>query len=278
MSVASRSVCFLVRTKDRPIFLARALKGMIGQTDQDWSVAIVNDGGEKSALDSCLAPFLDSLKGRLELVHFEKSEGRGKGVHLNAAISSTRSEFLVVHDDDDSLDPRFLERAKAAIGAKAAVVTQSVLVKEKFEGDKIVELSREPYEPWQKNEISLFRLAENLSFPPVAMLFRRSVSTDLGHFRDDLGPLEDWEFALRLFSRYAVEFLEEPLAFYHQREANAAGPGANSRLNSAQIYAKLDRQIRNELLRDDLRTGKMGLGYLVNLAERFGRVVQELEK
>lgn len=264
----------LIRTKDRPLFLRRALESVLAQTDRDWAIAVVNDGGDHAALEATLAPFGERLRGRLAVVHFEKSEGRGKGKHLNAGLRAVESEFVAIHDDDDSWDPQFLSLARGAIGHGHAAVTQSYLVREKIENEALVELSRELYEPWQKHGISLFRLAESLTFPPIALLFRREVIRKIGPFDDELGPLEDWEFALRLFANYEVHFLEEPLAHYRQREG--AGASGNSRANSARVYGELDQKIRNRLLRQDLAEGKMGLGYLTNLGQAHGRVFLEL--
>lgn len=268
----------LMRTKDRPHFLRRALESVLAQTDRDWCISLINDGGDRNALDDTLLPFEERLKGRLALVHFEKSEGRGTGRHLNMGLRAADSDFVTIHDDDDSWEPNFLERAISALGDKHAVVTQSLLVKEKVENGEIAEISREVYEPWQKYGISLFRLAESLTFPPIALLFRRGVIGQIGGFDDELGPLEDWEFALRLFAKYEVPYLEEPLAHYRQRESADAGAMANSRLNSARIYGELDAKIRNKLLRKDLADGKMGLGFLVNMSHAHGRVFSEIHE
>jgi glycosyltransferase involved in cell wall biosynthesis len=266
----------LMRTKDRPVFLRRAVESVLAQTDQDWCLSLVNDGGDRAALEDALAPFASRLEGRLAIAHFDRPEGRGKGKHLNAALNAVESELVAIHDDDDSWEPLFLEKAFAAMGERAAVVTQSVLVKEKIENGVITEISREIYEPWQKFEISLFRLAESLTFPPIALLFRRGVITEIGPFNNELGPLEDWEFCLRLFARFEVKFLEEPLAHYRQREQSEKNSNANSRANSERIYAELDARIRNQLLRKDLQEGKMGLGFLVNMAQAHGRIFLEL--
>lgn len=268
--------CVVVRTRDRPVFLRRALESVLAQTDQDWVISVVNDGGDRAALDDVLAPFAERLKGRLAVVHFEKSEGRGKGKHLNAGLRAVESDFVAVHDDDDSWEPTFLERARAHMGDRMAVVTQSWWIIERLEDGTYREVSRELYEPWQKHGISLFRLAESLTFPPIALLFRRLAFREIGEFDEELGPLEDWEFALRLFARFEVPFLEEPLAHYRQREGS--GAAGNSRANSAKIYGELDQQIRNRLLRQDLAAGRVGLGFLANLAQAHGRMFLELNE
>jgi glycosyltransferase involved in cell wall biosynthesis len=271
----SQKTAILMRTKDRPVFLRRALESVLAQTDQDWEIVLINDGGNKEQLAAAVASFAERLRNRLRVVHLETSLGRGKGRHLNLGLQNSESGFVAIHDDDDSWDPGFLSGAKAAMGEHSAVVTQSWLVTEKIEQGTIREISRELYEPWQLHGISLFRLAESLTFPPIALLFRRSVIQKIGAFDDELGPLEDWEFCLRLFAEYECPFLEEPLAYYHQR-AEGQGSDANSRANAKKIYARLDARIRNRLLREDLAKGRAGLGFLVNMALSHGHVFSEL--
>ena len=164
----------LLRTKDRPIFLRRALESILSQTDQDWAIALVNDGGDRSELESALLPFSNQLRNKLTVVHFEKSRGRGKGEHLNAGLSAVDSELVAIHDDDDTWDPNFLAKSRSAMGDQPAVVTQSYLVLEQLKDDLFHEVSREIYEPWQKHGVSLFRLAESLTFPPIALQIGRA--------------------------------------------------------------------------------------------------------
>lgn len=268
------AVSILMRTKDRPLFLARGLRSVLAQTERDWQLVIINDGGDRGRIDFLLQSLEKELAGRALVLDFPYPEGRGTGRHLNAGLEMSESEFVAIHDDDDQWHPQFLEKTIARIrsGGECAVVTQTVLVKEKEEEGKLREISRSPYEPWQKDAISLFRLAETLTFPPIALLFRRSVLKETGNFSPELGPLEDWEFALRLFSRFEVPFLEEPLAFYHQRE-NGEG---NTRTRSDISYGRLDTELRNELLRRDLAEGKVGLGFLVNMAQMQERLYREI--
>jgi glycosyltransferase involved in cell wall biosynthesis len=270
----------LMRTKDRPAFIRRALRSALAQTDQDWGVVILNDGGSLEALHSSLQPFESDLEGRIKIVHFPESLGRGSGLHLNAGIAASQSEFLAIHDDDDTWAPLFLERAREVMGRDAGIVTQSFLIHETFHPeDGFKEVDRNLYEPWQKHGISLFRLAESLTFPPISFLFRRHHCRLVGGFDPELGPLEDWLFALRMFSRFSISFLEEPLAHYHQRMPlgnDALATQANSSERNRKLYGELDCRIRNKLLREDLEQGRQGLGWLVNLAQANGRVHSKL--
>jgi len=40
------SVAIIMRTKNRPILLARALKSVLEQEYQNWHLYLINDGGE----------------------------------------------------------------------------------------------------------------------------------------------------------------------------------------------------------------------------------------
>jgi len=276
MKSLGMKTAILVRTKDRPIFLKRALESILRQSDPHWEIVLINDGGNREALADSLTPFSRELDGRLSFVHLEKSLGRGTGKHLNLGLLHSESELVAIHDDDDSWHPNFLEKAKDALGKHLAVVTKSYLVKERFENNALTTISQEVYEPWQMHEISLFRLAESLTFPPIAMLFKRSVIAEIGAFDDELGPLEDWEFSLRLFSHGSIKFLEEVLANYHQRQSDNSAD-QNSFQRNRELYGRLDAQIRNKLLRKDLKAGKIGLGFLVNLAQSQARLFLEMQ-
>lgn len=274
----SARTAVLMRTKDRPEFLARAIRSVVAQTDTNWCLTIINDGGDQAALEATVQRFQKDLSGKFQLIHFATSRGRGMGEHLNAGIAATDSEFLAIHDDDDSWSPEFLEKTRNFLGSGMGVVTQSWKINEEWRGQEFVETDREIYEAWQTHEISLYRLAENLTFPPIAFLFRRTAVSEIGEFDDQLGPLEDWEFALRFFSRYEVAFLEEPLANYHHRVGANAGASANSKLNAAKIYGRLDQKIRNKLLREDIARGKVGLGFLVNMSAKHAQVIHHFSE
>lgn len=275
MNPSGIKTAILVRTKDRPIFLKRALESILRQSDPNWEIVLINDGGNREALADSLLPFSKELTGRLSFVHLEKSLGRGTGKHLNLGLMHSDSDLVAIHDDDDGWHPNFLEKTKSVLGDHLAVVTKSYVINEKVENDLLVTISQEVHEPWQKHEISLFRLAESLTFPPIAMIFKRSVIQEIGAFDEELGPLEDWEFSLRLFSHGPVKFLEEVLANYHQRQSENP-TDQNSFQRNRDLYGRLDAQIRNKLLRKDLKEGKVGLGFLVNMAQSQARLFLEM--
>ncbi len=270
-----------MRTKDRAIFLRRALESVLSQSFSDWTLVLVNDGGSREDIEKTLQPFFPRFNGRLQLIHHEKAQSLDIATPLNVGIRASESELIAVHDDDDSWDTNFLSRTCEALKNKdiAGCVTKANLVWEKIEAGKIIETKRELYNPWLGSALSLFRLAEGNIFAPISLVFRRAVLSTIGYRRGDLGPLEDWEFNLRLLSHFPIPLIEDPLANYHQRVSeSASGTNANFFRSHSDQYGYLDTKIRNELLRNDLASGRAGLGFLVNISAAHGRLFQKIER
>ncbi len=278
------SVAIIMRTKDRPIFLRRALESVLQQTFQDWTLALVNDGGDSKELENSIAPFRSRIATRLKIIPHEKTAKSGIAAPLNLGIRETSDEFIAVHDDDDTWDPRFLETSVAFLHRESlsgrrygGCVTKAYRICESLKSGTLVEEGREIYNDWQNFGVSLFRLAEENTIPPISLVFRRNAFEAIGERVDRYGPLEDWEFNLRLFSRFPIGFIPEPLANYHLRTPeSSAGTNANFFVSSADIYGRLDMEIRNDLLRQDISEGKIGLGFLVNLSRAHGHLFQKI--
>ena len=70
------AVAVVVRTKDRPDFLRRALDSITGQTLTDWECVIVNDGGKPEPVDAAIARLPSEHAARITVIHSPSSRGR----------------------------------------------------------------------------------------------------------------------------------------------------------------------------------------------------------
>lgn len=264
----------VVRTKNRPELFSRALKSIHQQTYTKWHVAIINDGGDSQTIQQIADSELPTKS--FTLFSLSPPSGSNSGRPLNEAIQRTNSKYVAIHDDDDSWNPSFLAATIAQMEKEntIACVSRCYLVQESWNGSAYEEKSREIYQSWQDKGISLFRLAESNTFPPISLVYRRQAWESVGPYPDHC--LEDWLFHLRLLARYEISFLSEILANYHQR---SDGPDATEESLRArlELYGKIDIKIRNKLLREDLAQGKIGLGFLVNMAQSQGRIHQMIE-
>lgn len=85
-------VSVIVRTKDRPWFLARALKDIAAQTFETPEVVVVNDGGDQATAESVVSQ--SPLSGRARLVHIAPGEGgRCRAANEGVAASTGSTSF-----------------------------------------------------------------------------------------------------------------------------------------------------------------------------------------
>jgi glycosyltransferase involved in cell wall biosynthesis len=266
-------VAVIVRTRDRPVLLARALADVCAQSFPDWHVVVVDDGGDAAEVDR-LVKECPGLLGRVTVLHNEVS--RGMEAASNQGVGAVAAEFVAIHDDDDTWHPAFLERTVAHLQATGdvAVAVRTEIVRERVEDDGIEEVGREVFEP-DVHSFTLFDLLRANRVVPISLLYRRSVHDEIGPFREDLPVVGDWEFNLRLAqSGRTVGFLDgEPLAFWHHRE-EAEGAEANSVLERSDEHRDHDLDVRDAALRDYVR--QHGAGGLLYTTKYFQREIDLL--
>lgn len=271
-------VAVITRTKNRNIFLRRAIESVLGQVYNDWTMVIVNDGGNKEELEKLVEEYESSFQGRCLVLHNEESLGMEAA--SNRGIKNSNSEYVVIHDDDDSWHPDFLEKCVSFMDANTfdsvyGVTTHSRRVLEKIKDNQVVIESTEPYNTWLRS-ITIYRMAASNVFPPISFLYKRSVYDTIGYYRENLPVLGDWEFNLRFIQQFDIALIPEVLANYHHRLQEHQGELGNSVIKDDDRHKFYDSLIRNELLRRDLQTGNLGMGYLVNLVQSFETVHSQI--
>jgi glycosyltransferase involved in cell wall biosynthesis/cell division protein FtsB len=276
------SIAVITRTKNRPLLLERALKSVLAQTRGDWVHVVVNDGGAPEPVEELAARYAEAYAGRLKLVHNPVSLGMEAA--SNAGIRACESACLVIHDDDDRWDASFLETMAGALEQDshwAGAVCHSIKVLERIgAGGEIEELGRESFNASFLKELTLAALAEVNQFPPIAFLYRRSAFEAIGPYREDLPVLGDWEFNLRFLQAFEIRLVPQELSFWHHRapQAGAAAAYGNSVTAGDDLHRRFDTRLRNEALRDDLRQGRTGIGFLMNAGRgEIGRLRREVE-
>lgn len=269
-----KQVTIVTRTKNRTLLLERAIQSVLTQTYSHWNHVIVNDGGNPKAVDTLIEKFLPRYDGRVKIVHNPHSVGMEAA--SNIGIRTSVSDYIVIHDDDDSWQPTFLEQCIAYLEDPPAtlgtpvkgVITYSMRIQEELDNDNVTIISKEPFNTWM-NEISFYRLTASNTFPPISFVFSRTAIEEVGLFREDLPVLGDWDFHLRFCSKYEIGLIKETLANYHHRINIHSGDNGNSVLAGDNKHRRYENLLRNDLLRKDLTMGRCGLGLLVNIAHSF---------
>jgi glycosyltransferase involved in cell wall biosynthesis/SAM-dependent methyltransferase len=264
-------VAIITRTKNRTILLRRAVESVLAQTFQDWIMVIVNDGGNKVDVESLVAEHKDKWQGRYLIV--DNDESVGMEAASNIGIKSSDSDYVVIHDDDDSWHPLFLEKCVKFLDKNQhtniqGVITRSRRILERIDKGKVIKEHEESFNAWLES-LTIFRMASSNVFPPISFLYHRDVLNEIGYYKEDLPVLGDWEFNLRFMSKHDIGLIPEELAYYHHRLSIKSGDYSNSVVGHDDKHIYYDTLIRNELLRKDLERNTIGMGYLVNIGKSF---------
>ncbi|WP_100814110.1 glycosyltransferase family 2 protein [Microbacterium lacus] len=259
-------VSVVVRTKDRPAFLRRALADIATQTFTDWEIVVVNDGGDGAAVRTVAGE--SPCAGRVRAIDAPAPGGRCAAA--NAGIRSARGEYIVLHDDDDRWAPGFLEQTVDWLDHHpddVGVMVSTAIVYEERRGEQWVEVGQTPF--WEgMSRLSLIELLEVNRAVPISFLYRRSLHDLAGWYDESLQAVEDWDFYLRVAAKFSVGFLAgEPLAFWTQRPS-ARGADGNSMFALAELHEQDDLVVRERALREWVDANGPGLPLYIALVEK----------
>ena len=197
----SDKVTIVLRTRNRPRMLARALASIGAQTFTGYRVVVVNDAGDEQQVRAVVDAQDPGLRERVELVTNKTSKGREAA--LESGLAASALEYFAVHDDDDAWHPQFLEETVAHLNAHpelGGVTTRCEIVRERVRADgECTEIERETLSTDSSGLSLVDTLVENYA-PPISQLIRRRVADRIGHWDGTLSTQADWEFNLRLLA------------------------------------------------------------------------------
>ncbi|OOB79950.1 MAG: hypothetical protein BEN18_02155 [Epulopiscium sp. Nuni2H_MBin001] len=257
-------VDIILRTSTRYMLLERAIKDIANQTYKEWNIIVINDGGDKQKIHQILAKHNITSFKYLET----KQQGLQRAINLGAKAVS--SEFVVVHDDDDTWNPSFLSATIDFLQQdpnRMGVISQTVKVYEKIQQNTVSSQKKILYNPNLVGVISFCDMLKHNQFPPISFVYRSKVYNKIGYFDESLEVLEDWEFCIRFLSKYDIYIIPKPLAFYHIRIDNEDLPVVfqNTITHKRGVHLTYDTIIRNKYLREDLAKKQFGIGIMMNV-------------
>jgi len=265
-------VSIITRTKNRPLLLERTIKNVMEQSYSDFTMVIVNDGGDARPIEKLLEKHKSLINGRTKLVSNKQSVGHGEA--CNVGLRNSESEYIVMLDDDDTWHKDFLKLTVNFLEESDffGVVTASEIVNETYENDKIIFVDRKPFLSFV-HEIKLFSMLGGNQFPNMAFLYRREALKKVGMYDKSASPLEDWDFNIRFLKNYDVHFIDKPLVYYHQR-AKEKGDLANS-IFLPNFHGAANTYLLNKYLRQDLAKDSLGAGFISNISQQMNNVNAE---
>ena len=205
-AAANVPVSVVLNTFNRVEFLQRAWQSIVNQQVRPCEVVIVDDGSTDGT-----AEFLATLDDpRVEVV---RHQNMGLTASRNAGARRATGEWITFLDDDDVVDPGWLEQ----LFSKAAPNTGIVFCGHTPVTPEGRELERCP--PWRLGAVFFHHVG---SYLPGTWMMRRSIFDDAGRYLDGLPSNHQYELLLRAVRTCAERSLEcaaveEPLLRYTTR-------------------------------------------------------------
>lgn len=273
-------VSIIIRTSVRYIFLNRAIKDIMNQSYDGWFVIIVNDNGNLERIKKIIE-YNNVPKGKYYIINNKGEHGLHKAINLGA--KAVKTEYVVMHDDDDTWHNDFLKTTIQYLEDNIhamGVITYSNKIYEKFIDNKIIIKKKKEFNTELKDVLSIYDMMKNNLFSPISFVYRSKVYKEIGYFDETLEVLEDWEFNLRFLIKYDIYVIEEILANYHIRiNNNIADALKNTVTSKKKMHLKYDTIIRNRYLRKDLSQGTIGIGVLMNIIKwSDNRIIKRVKK
>ena len=204
-------VSVLLRTKDRPGFLAEALDSLRHQTFSDFETIVVNDGGPIPAA------LLEPVPGRAIRVLAPPAPG-GRTRALNTGLAAARGTYVAYLDDDDLYLPRHLDTLVRFLDGSDEYRAAYTSVRQ------IEQVLSDDGRYRDGCEITVYgrpfdaaRLLYKNDIPLIGFAHRRALAEEAGGFDETFDQFEDWDFLIRLSARTRFHHLPVVTAVYRLR-------------------------------------------------------------
>jgi len=201
-------VSIIVRTKDRPKLLQRALRSIASQLYRPLEVVLVNDGG--CALDDeDVRSILENVS--LNYIRLEKNTGRANAG--NVGIKAAQGEYIGFLDDDDEYYENHIDTLISFLRQSEYKIayTDARLIHKVYDIDKetLIDIDRGIF---HSEDFSFNKLLVENFVPFMCIMFPRSILQSVSGFDETLDLYEDWDLLIRLGGN---------TPFYHIRKATA---------------------------------------------------------
>ena len=205
-------VSIIVRTKDRPKMLKKALLSIAAQTHRPIEVVLVNDGG--CDLDD---EELKGLLGDITLNYIRLERNTGRANAGNEGITNAKGDYIGFLDDDDEF---YAEHVAILVSVLRQtdykiVYSDSQMVYKGYDPETY-EMRDERKELLFSQDFDYDRLIFENYIPFMCLLFDREVLTGSGGFDTEFALYEDWDLLLRLGKNNPFYHVRKTTANYNQ--------------------------------------------------------------
>ena len=209
-------------------FLRRCIDSMLDQLYPHWELCLADDASDKPHVRS----ILEQYAARDPRIKIELRETNGNiSAASNSALELATGEFVALLDHDDELPTHALYMVVAALNEDPDL---DVIFTDE---DKIDEHGRR-FDPHFKCDFNL-ELLQGQNCISHLGVYRRSIVTDIGGFREGFEGSQDYDLALRAVEKAGPASVHHiPFVLYHWRVFDTSGSFSTDHLHTATDAAR----------------------------------------
>lgn len=201
-------VSIIVRTKNRPHLLKKALTSILNQTYSNIEVVVLEDG-----IDTSSDMIKKDFQMALDIKYSNTGKSMGRSCAANAALEISTGDFMCFLDDDDLLFADHIEvLVSELVNNKQYKIAYSLGLESRVSSDHNKNIS---YKTVFEQPFNRYLLHKYNFLPIQTVMFAREVYKQLGGMDESLDYLEDWDLWLRYSSKYQFKYIQKQTSIYH---------------------------------------------------------------
>ncbi len=209
-------ISIIIPTYNRKNSLSRSIKSVLGQTNDDWELIIIDDGSSDRTGEG-LEPYLVD-----ERVNYYYQPHQGVAVARNLGVEKSKGSYIVFLDSDDTFHPELIHFLQSNI-AKYDLVCWEVL--------KIIDGKEEL---WKPRKLGGFYNNFQASFLAGSVCYNKSLFLKVGGYDPAMNFGENYELGFRISreNKLKIKIINEPLLQYNVDASSRTSNSLDNRLRS----------------------------------------------
>lgn len=185
-------------------YLKRCIDSALGQTYKNIEIIVVDDNGAGSEGQLKTAAVMSQYKEDERVVYVCHPVNKNGSAARNTGVKIAKGDYISVFDDDDELYPNFVEEHMKVLPTLPKNYALTYCGFDVLNSDKKkIRVNEANFTGQDLYSLFLHRVEIGSS----TMLIKKSVYLELNGFDESFRRHQDWEFTVRVMSKYKVKAL-----------------------------------------------------------------------
>ena len=217
-------ISIIIPSYNHSKYIKKCIDSVTSQTYQDWELIIIDDGSQDNS-NEIISQYNDK-----RIMHIQQ-ENAGAHNAINRGLSLANGKYLTILNSDDEFHKDRLQECINQFEQQPNIDFISTWIYIVDDASKVLGIKEawKNMHPWEiknqnltfldSDDYALNALMANFVSTTSNMIFRRKVYEEVGGMRN-LRFAHDWDFLLRICSRFNCYNLEKPLMNYRIHGTN----------------------------------------------------------